>query len=463
MKQITDKQRQTAIDYKKRISTRFMLVEGAKLKQRVIGDKFCVTRKIDGHLQCIFYTEGKAILLNSQGKERATNLKCIDICASQLQRAGLHSAVIAAELYMPNESGRPRCNDVASALADSNKCNLLRLAPFDIISLNDQVYSTNDYAITHQKLCSIFTDEMTQPVEMHYTSSGDEVQEIYNKWVDAEGAEGLVIHSDSQMIWKVKPRHTIDAVIVGYSVSEQGVRTLMMATRRNDGTYQMFAVGSNGLSDTDKVTLAERLSSMHVESQYICSDSRGIAYQMVQPEIVYELSVIELVARGSDNKVRTNPLLRFDSKQGWLTEGVVSGVSALGLTFERERTDKQPTYSDIRITQLTDLCPFEELEYKCHNLAQSTLLERLVYQKVLGEKIMLHKFLLWRTNKESSGRFPAYILYHTDYSSKRKEMLKRDMLYSSSEQQIRELLQAEIEDSIKKGWVKLDLALPQAA
>jgi hypothetical protein len=87
----------------------------------------------------------------------------------------------------------------------------------------------------------------------------------------------------------------------------------------------------------------------------------------------------------------------------------------------------------------------------------------LVYRKVQGDKVMLHKFLLWRTNKESSGRFPAYVLYHTDYSSKRKEMLKRDMLYSNSESQIRELLQSELADNIKKGWVQVELPLLQVA
>ena len=127
MTQITDQQRQIAIDYKKRISARFMLVEGAKLKQRVIGDNFCVTRKIDGHLQCIFFDAGDTFLLNSQGKERVSNLKCIESCTRQLQMAGVKSAVIAAELYMPNENGRPRCNDVASALADSAKRDLLQI------------------------------------------------------------------------------------------------------------------------------------------------------------------------------------------------------------------------------------------------------------------------------------------------------------------------------------------------
>jgi hypothetical protein len=162
--------------------------------------------------------------------------------------------------------------------------------------------------------------------------------------------------------------------------------------------------------------------------------------------------VLELVARGNDDKIRMNPLLRYDDKQGWLMEDVTPGVSVLGITLERERTDKKPSEIDIRISQLTDLCPFEEPEGGSTKLEKSELLECHVYKKVSGAKVMLHKFLLWKTNKEQSGRYPAYVVYHTDFSSGRKDMIKRDMLYSNDEQQIRELLAAEIAENVKKGW-----------
>ncbi len=45
----------TAIDYKKNVAGKFVLVEGAKLKQRIDGQRFAVTRKIDGHMQVVFY------------------------------------------------------------------------------------------------------------------------------------------------------------------------------------------------------------------------------------------------------------------------------------------------------------------------------------------------------------------------------------------------------------------------
>lgn len=445
---------QTAINYKKNIAGRFVAVDGAKIKQAIAGQQICVTRKIDGHLQVVFFRDGKCTMLNAQGKQRADGLKCLDVFAESLKSSGVKSASIAAELYYPAESGRPRCSDVISALADNAKRDLLRLAPFDIIELDGTDWNPGSYAETHKKLCSFFKDDSVSPIEMRIASSTDEVQEIYDELVVGEGAEGLVIHSESHIIWKVKPRHSIDAAAIGYTTSDRGLRDLMLAVRRKDGLFQMFAVGSNGFSEEDRQKIVDRLAKLHVESQYILSDSRGIAYQMLKPELVYEVSVLELVARGNDDKVKLNPLLRYDESQGWLMEGNTPGVRAISVTIERERTDKTPSETDIRISQLTDICPFEEEEAPV-KLEPSTLLARRVFKKGSGEKVMIHKFLLWKTNKEQSGRYPAYVFFHTDFSSGRKEMIKRDMAYSSDEAQIREIFEAEIAANVKRGWEKL--------
>jgi hypothetical protein len=448
---ITKDLSQKAIDYKKNIAGKFMLVEGSKLRSRVAGSDFCVTRKIDGHLQVLFYKDGDAVLLNSRGIDKAGKLHCLDEAAQCLKNAGIHEAVVAAELYMPREVGRPRCADVTSALADDTRRDQLCLAPFDIVSLDGKPFEGLPYQETYKALSGIFKADAVCPVQMMHASSLDEVQAIYDEWVECDGAEGLVIHSDSSIVSKVKPRHSIDAAIVGYTTGDLGVRDLMLSVRREDGLFQVFAVGSGALSDADRASLADRLHAMDVESQYVLTDSRGIAYQMVRPEIVWEVSVIELVARGNDDKVRMNALVRYEDGQ-WLHEGMTPGVSAFGLSFIRERSDKKPSESDIRISQLTDLCPFEEAQSSIGELEKSTVLDRRVYRKISGDKVMLHKFLIWKTNKEATGRYPAYIFYHTDYSSGRKDILKRDMAYAPDEAGIRRILEAEILDNVKKGW-----------
>ena len=54
--------------------------------------------------------------------------------------------------------------------------------------------------------------------------------------------------------------------------------------------------------------------------------------------------------------------------------------------------------------------------------------------------------------EEATGRHPAYVLLHVDYSSGRKDPLKRELRVSSSEEQLRAALAAELAENVKKCW-----------
>lgn len=443
---------QTAIDYKKNIANKFALVEGDNIRQRIGGENMSVTKKIDGHLQVVFFNNGATTLLNSNGVEKAKDIKCIAEFTEALKNSEVKQAIITAELYMPVPEGRPRHGDVARALADKDLKDKLALAPFDIIELDGKPWEAENYTETHKRLCEIFRKDEIRPVDIRSAANVDEVKEIYDEWVKGEGAEGIVVHSQGNVIWKVKPRHTLDVAVIGYTITERGIKSLMFAVCREDGLFQEFVEGSTGMTDEQRSDVAQRLSLLHVESQYVMSDSRGIAYQMVRPELVFEISTVELIAKGNDERVRMNPLLKFDLEKGWVMEGLTPGVSAINIVVLQERPDKKPNKIDVRVSQLSDLTPFEEIEKKVENLSESTLLERRIFKKISGAKTMIHKFLLWKTNKEQSGRFPAFVVYHTDFSNGRKDMIKRDMLYTNEEKHARELLEAEIASNIKKGW-----------
>ncbi len=444
--------RQTAMDYKRRTAGSFMLVEPAGIQNRLYGSDFCVSRKIDGIMQCVFWQDGKAFMAGSGGNI-LEGLPCLDEFAACVKAAGLGSVTVAAELYYPLDGGRPRCHDVMRALADPEEKAKLRLAPFDLIERSGEPCKFGHYREVHQELCRLFPREMVRPVEMRTVKSKEEVEAVFEEWVDGQGAEGLVVHSESPIVWKVKPRHTIDAAVVGYTVAaEQGIRDLLFAVRREDGKFQVFTPGSNGLAAEQRLSLLETLKQDHAESQYIRTDSDNNAFQMVRPRLVFELSVNELMAESNAGKIKMNPLLEFDEEKGWIACGSTPGVSALAPVIVRLRQDKTPEYAAVRVSQLSDLCPFAEKTGGDGPLAPSSLLARKVFRKTSGEKVMLQKFLIWKTNKEQSGRFPAYVFHYTDYSSGRKEFLKRDLRVSDSEEQIRSIMEQFINENIKKGW-----------
>ena len=441
---------QIAVNYKRRISGGFMLVEPARIHNRLSGEDFCVTRKIDGLMQCVFWKDGTAFMVGSGGAVM-TGLPCLDEFAECAKKAGLDSAVIAAELYYPLDGGRSRCHDVLRVLPTEEKVKL-KLAPFDLLERNGEPYKAVHYKETHKELRRLFSGQMIHPVEMRSARSREEVEAIFDEWVVEQGAEGLVVHSESPIIWKVKPRHTIDAVVVGYTATDQGIRDLLFAVRREDGRFQAFATGSNGLTAEQRIPLMETLKEDAAESQYIRTDSENNAFQMVCPKLVFEISVNELISESNAGKIKLNPLLEFDQGKGWLSCGSTPGVSALAPAVVRLREDKTPVYEDIRVSQLSDICPFAEKKVGDGPLPASTLLDRKVFRKISGEKVMIQKFLIWKTNKEQSGKFPSYVFHYTDYSSGRKEFLKRDLRISESEQQIRTIMEDFISSNIKKGW-----------
>jgi hypothetical protein len=90
-------------------------------------------------------------------------------------------------------------------------------------------------------------------------------------------------------------------------------------------------------------------------------------------------------------------------------------------------------------------------------LPKSKVLFREVYKNESKGKIMIRKFLVWKTNKEAkNSNYPAYVFNYTDFSSARKDPLKQDLRISSSEKQIMELANQFISKNIKKDWQKTE-------
>ena len=99
--------------------------------------------------------------------------------------------------------------------------------------------------------------------------------------------------------------------------------------------------------------------------------------------------------------------------------------------------------------------PYGANQREPEELPKSKLLKREIYKKETGGKLMVLKFLLWKTNKEKNG-WPAYVAACVNYSSGRADPLSQDLRISSDSAQIEQLYAAFIESNVKKGWVKLE-------
>ncbi len=448
-----------ARDYKRNVVGAFVLVEGSSFNDKVSGENLFVTRKVDGVMQLVFLRDGQLEAYNSGGKEMPMNLPCYEEMKSLLSAVGIKNATFGAELFARPESGnRERVGQVSTALASAPE--RLMLAPFDLIDIEGETLDVRDYESKHERLKKIFNDgKLVKVVPGKAAASKYEAESIYKKIVEEAGSEGVVVYSNSPIVYKVKPRHSIDGVVIGFTTGDdersEMVRDVIVAVMHHDGRLQSIMSVGNGLSDEERRDLYKRLSAKIVESEYVETDSRGVAFDMVAPEIILEVSAVDFVTENAAGEPKMNPLLEYsDGRYSIVSK--TAGAVAHSPVIVRFRDDKSFCESDIRISQVTDLCEFAKVKtVNLNELPDSEIIVRRVYLKKQKDKRMVQKFLVWKTNKEQTGRFPAYVLHHTDYSASRKDALKRDIRVSDSLEQINDFLDQFIADNIKKGWEEI--------
>lgn len=193
------------------------------------------------------------------------------------------------------------------------------------------------------------------------------------------------------------------------------------------------------------------------ESKYITTDSRNIPYQMIKPKFVFEICAVDFSAQNSMDIPHRNDIVLYSDEGGWTMLEKKNGVATYSLTIIRRREDKDIQIDSVRVSQISDICPFVSEDESVKKLDEELItkpveiLERAVYKKESGNAIYIKKFVAWKTNKEVAG-FPSYIAYFTSYSSRSKVGLKTDMMASSSKEQIMKLYNEMIHKNVKPGF-----------
>lgn len=453
-----------AATYKRDVLKRFIPIDQRQIDRRLSGDRYYVTRKIDGEYAILFHEGRHTVTVNRSGRVRR-GIPCIEEAGKLLKAAGIREAVIPAEIYVESGQQPGRLNDLLAALADERRIGTLRLAVFDLLELNGKPWGKVPYRQKWEKLCDLFAaGKRVGVVDMEVTVSSGEVREVYHRWVEEQGAEGLVVRSDMPVSYKIKPRHTFDAAVVGFSEGtgeERGqVRSLLLALMPSAGRYQVVGRVGSGLVEEVREALFDRLSKRVIGSEYIETDANHVAFRMVLPDTVVEVTVGDLLFE-TDSGPRMNPLLEVEGG-AYRIAGTVEGLKFVAPVFVRVRTDKKADESDVRLEQIERFAARTEVPLPPRRsaeapqrLAASRLLCREVYAKTLGSKVMVQKYMVWKTNKERSGDYPAYVFYYMNFSPDRKEPLQRDVDVSDSPEQIRALLQRALEKNLKGGWRKV--------
>lgn len=449
-------------EYRRLVAGRLAPLDKRDLKGRLPAGEYHLSRKMDGELAVLVYAGGETLLVNPGGTVRV-GLPLLAEAQKQLSRAGIKSALIAGELYYRHPSGaRPRVYDVSHAArqpASQAELDNLCFAAFDLIDLDGQP-APGRHAETFARLQKLLGGgQRTHVVEAAMVKTVEEIEQYFTSWVEQQGGEGLVLRSDSTGSFKLKPRHTLDVAVVGFTEStdeRQGMlHDLLVAVVRKDGGLHLLGRVGGGFSDEERRSFLSELKALATASDYAESGPDHVAYQMVRPEWVIEISCLDLMAQSSRGGAIDKMVLHFDAAAGrYAPLRRLPLATLISPSFVRRRLDKQVSALDVRAKQLSDLVEIEGLDKDAHKLTRpaSQVLRREVYTKASRGQTMVRKLLLLKTNKESDGDFPAYVLHFTDFSAGRKTPLEREIRVSSSREQIEALWNELFKENIVKGW-----------
>ena len=448
MKHIIEK----AKEYKRKVAGSYISITQDDIGSKITGDKVFVSVKIDGEFNLLHFDGKQSFLVNGSGAIKDT-LPFLDSVTKLLKSSNINSLTVAAELHIKEDDSRCRVFEVMSAIAKEQ--DSLVLSPFDILDIDGENYTANDYKETITKIDDLFaSNEKVNSVILDVVSS-KEVEEIYNKRVLEKGAEGLVIRIDGMpIIYKLKPIHALDAAVIGFTEGEKNkVRELLLGLLDEDNHYIQIGRVGTGLNEELKSELFETLSKNLIDSSYIEADKRRVAFAMVKPTLVVEVAINELLTENSKGIIK-NQLLSYGEENGYSFIASVNGTSLLHPVFKRLRDDKGINGHDIRYKQVTDLVYIDNSSQpNSKELPKSEIIFREVYTKTSKNKTNVQKFIVWKTNKENiDDRYPAYVMNYTNFSPTRGEPLKRDVRVSGSKEQIFELLQVFKDKNVKKGW-----------
>ena len=426
------------------------------------AEDYVISRKIDGEFTCLLYSQGVCLTLNPGGTVRVGS-PFHQEAAERLAAAGVQEAFLGGELYVRRSDGqRPRVHDVTRVArkptSDAEVASLC-FAVFDIYRLDGDDYSTR-HGEALQVASRLFDKgERVQVVE---STKGERegVFAHYRKWVEKEGAEGVVVRSLSAGLFKIKPRHSLDLAVVGFSegIDDRAglLHSLLVAVPIDADSFQLVGRVGGGFTEEVRASLLQQLVERAVESDYVEVNSDQVGYRMVEPGLVVELSCLDVVSRTSQGSSIDRMVLDWHGGQRrW--EGVrrLPLCSLISPQFVRLRDDKQAIPEHVRLSQLSDIADIPEMERGVTEirLPESTILERAVAVKVLKGSTMVRKLLLWKTNKEEQSRdHHAYVLHLTDYSPNRESPLNHEIRVSSSEQQIRAMFAAWKAQVFVGGW-----------
>jgi hypothetical protein len=448
-------------DYKRLLSGKMRAVAAQDIAKIQASRGYLATRKYDGEFALIFFDGERLLSVNPGGTVRI-GLPAYQECEKLLKAAKVKSCILAGELYVQAENFKGlRIHQVVGILRNPKSeedLDRMGLAIFDVVENDGKPVETlkDKFKLLDKWFAK---GKLSIVVEHVPTKKTDEILELLADWVIEKGSEGIVLQHDTANWYKVKTKHNFDVAIIGFSEGSEDrkgmLHDLLVAVMRDDGTFHELTRVGGGYTDEDRKTIAAEMKRRVVPSDYVAVNNDYVAYEMIQPGPVIEMSCLDLITESSRGGPVNRMVLKWDGKR-YTALSRMPLVSVISPQFVRIRDDKDAVVEDVNIHQLTDIANVIEADKPAEDPAgePSQIIERQVYTKEMKGNLMVRKLLLWKTNKEDRPEFPAYVVYLTDFSPNRQEPLQRDIRIASTESAARAHFDRMASANFIGGWNK---------
>ena len=446
--------KEIAQKYKRQTASRYLPIESDQITTKIMeAEMYAVSTKFDGHLYLLSF-DGKNTELINHGGTTLTDLPLLKD-ATKLLKGKCNDILLAGELYLSKDGERTRSFDMTAVLDE--KSENIHFAVFDLLMLDGQEVSLGIKELD-EKLSSVLSGgKMVYPVNNSFVESRKDIAAQYKEIVEEGGHEGIVVRSLNGPTYKVKPLITLDAVILGYAEGDGNragmLKEFLVGLCIAKDQYLLLTKVGNGYSDDERKKLLKEFEKKKVDSGYIEVSGSNVAFTMVAPNQVLEFSCLDVFGENSKGTISKMALSFKDGSYSAM--GKQPMASVIAPVYLKMRTDKKATTADAGLSQITKVIALGGNDAEKVKLKNSEIISRAVYVKESRGMKMVRKFMVWKTNKEATGEYPAYVYHYTDFSATRKEMLKKEIKVSDSKKQIEEIFAAELAENVKKGWEKV--------
>ena len=436
------------INYKSKIASRYIPVSSEQIGLKIAESEYYLTSvKHDGHLAFLHIENGKVSLLDRSGNE--INIPAIIKAGMSIKE----NILLAGEICV-FENGHSASHREVSAGIDNPDDVDFRFGVFDVLEYaNAEVNAdpSEKYTLIQKTLkegTCIFPIEQKQ-----FTSRADII--TFFKAAITDSREGVIVRVPNGITYKIKNSISIDCVVLGYAEStgdRQGwMRELLIGLAIDKDHYQIIGKCSNGFTDAERQEWPQKIEKLIVPSEYTEVSSAKTAIVFVKPEIVIEVSCLEIINENTSGPIQ-KAQLTYSDQNGYVFHAQGNTISLISPGFIRIREDKKVNEKDTGTSQAYSLVAPLDSKITAEVENDSTIIHREVYTKAGKGGTAVRKFVGLKTNKENSKLYSPFVLVYSDFSNGRKTPLEQEIFLCQSEKDIENKLTELKEENIKKGW-----------